>query len=53
MKIISTNCLDTYECAVNNGGCDSNCDNTIGSYICTCDIGYQLKEDGHTCEGQC
>ena len=51
-----TSCIiDTNECGVNNGGCDStngDCDNTIGSYTCTCNIGYQLSEDGHTCEGE-
>ena len=32
--------------------CDSNanCSNTIGSYICTCLIGF--TGDGHSCEGE-
>ena len=25
------------------------CNNTIGSYVCGCDIGYQLDSDGVTC----
>ena len=35
-------CLDINECAVNNGGCDHLCKNTIGSYTCSCHNGYRL-----------
>ena len=46
---------DTNECANNDGGCDSdngNCVNTGGSYYCTCNSGYQLGTDKHSCEGE-
>lgn len=42
---------DEDECDTNNGGCDQNCNNTIGSYFCTCEEGYILKADSHNCGG--
>ena len=39
------------ECNVNNGGCAQVCINTITSYICSCDTGYTLDNDGHGCVG--
>ncbi|XP_034126839.1 dorsal-ventral patterning protein tolloid isoform X3 [Drosophila guanche] len=45
---------DIDECAVNNGGCQHECRNTIGSYMCLCHNGYSLHENGHDCkEGEC
>ncbi|XP_067652542.1 fibrillin-2-like [Haliotis asinina] len=40
---------DVNECLTANGGCDSNarCDNTIGSFTCTCNNGY--SGDGFNC----
>ena len=48
--------LDTYfadvdECQFNNGNCSIGCENTNGSYACSCVEGYQLNEDGRTCTG--
>ena len=42
---------DLNECSINNGGCSQECSNTIGSYQCTCQDGFTLQADGHTCEG--
>ena len=39
------------ECAVDNGGCEYRCDNTIGSYVCRCPDGYQLSDDLKHCQG--
>ena len=41
---------DINEC---NGdhNCDHNCDNVNGSYVCSCDPGYELQSDNRTCEG--
>ena len=35
-------CVDINECGINNGGCEQNCVNTIGSRVCTCNYGYRL-----------
>ena len=42
---------DINEC---NGDheCDQVCNNTFGSYLCSCDDGYLLQSDGRTCEGK-
>uniref|UniRef100_H2ZUI2 Collagen and calcium binding EGF domains 1 n=1 Tax=Latimeria chalumnae TaxID=7897 RepID=H2ZUI2_LATCH len=43
-------CLDIDECATSNETlCDHICINTPGSYICNCEEGYFLEEDGKTC----
>lgn len=43
---------DVDECAVNKGGCNQICHNTVGSYYCSCSNGYQLSSDNHTCNGE-
>ena len=42
---------DVNECIANNGGCETHCNNTEGSYICSCDNGFELNSDGHSCDG--
>ena len=32
--------LDINECEHHNGGCEHECQNTLGSYMCRCDDGY-------------
>lgn len=45
---------DVDECATNNGGCQHECHNTIGSYQCSCHNGFTLHENAHDCkEGGC
>ena len=44
--------IDIDECALNNGGCDQVCNNTIGSFQCGCNSGYTLSFDGITCSGR-
>ncbi|XP_043484069.1 tolloid-like protein 2 isoform X1 [Leptopilina heterotoma] len=45
---------DMDECANNNGGCQHECKNTIGSYQCSCHNGFTLHDNGHDCkEGGC
>ncbi|XP_061421245.1 bone morphogenetic protein 1-like [Lethenteron reissneri] len=42
------------ECArPDNGGCEQNCVNTLGSYRCACDPGYELAPDKRSCEAAC
>lgn len=43
---------DVDECATNNGGCEDSCTNTEGSYFCSCDPGFKLDDDGHSCNGK-
>ena len=31
--------------------CDHHCTNVNGTFICSCDFGYELKSDNRTCEG--
>jgi len=52
--VLKTRCLcsliDVNEC--DNNPCSQECANIYGSYQCYCRMGYYLKEDGHTCEGE-
>ena len=46
-------CVDVNECEEGTSGCQQMCNNTIGSYVCSCYPGYHLKEeDRHMCEGE-
>ena len=42
---------DVDECATSNGGCAQLCNNTDGSYECSCGPGFTLNSDGNTCSG--
>ena len=42
---------DIDECEEETSGCSQNCNNTIGSYYCTCMNGFDLESDGHSCTG--
>ena len=33
----------------NNGGCEHECVNTIGTFYCRCWPGFELAGDGNTC----
>ncbi|XP_078667423.1 collectin-10-like [Branchiostoma floridae x Branchiostoma belcheri] len=47
-------CQDIDECATLNGGCDQNCTNTIGSYVCSCtEDGFAVDWSGHNCAVAC
>lgn len=43
---------DINECAVNNGGCQMECCNKVGSYQCKCPKGFKLGPDGKKCLGK-
>ena len=51
MKIICVVHLDINECDVFNGGCSHYCNNTDGSYYCSCPVGYELVNE-LLCEGK-
>ena len=42
---------DINECIEQSDQCSENCTNTIGSYDCTCNDGYELDSDGRFCIG--
>lgn len=52
---MSSSCLltiftDQNECLYNNGGCERNCLNTLGSFYCGCPGGTRLADDGKSCK---
>ena len=44
--------IDNNECETANGECEQMCINTIGSFACSCDVGYQLDRNGLNCSGK-
>ena len=42
---------DIDECAEGTSGCSQQCNNTIGSFECSCVDGYRLALDGKICNG--
>ncbi|KAK7929008.1 hypothetical protein WMY93_005403 [Mugilogobius chulae] len=45
---------DKDECSKDNGGCQHECINTLGSYMCQCRHGFVLHENKHDCkEAEC
>ena len=48
--MIKRNCIsDIDECI--EDACDHNCTNTDGSFICSCNDGYELDDNGRSCNG--
>ena len=43
---------DINECLTNNGNCAQLCNNTDGSYKCSCGSGYALAANDITCTGE-
>ena len=43
--------IDINECASGIDDCDHSCFNTVGSYVCDCNVGYVLDTDGSNCIG--
>ena len=42
---------DVDECITDSVNCAQNCDNTVGSFACSCDEGYTTTDNGLTCDG--
>ena len=40
---------DVNECALGIDNCQQLCNNTVGSFTCGCDTGYELERDGFSC----
>lgn len=43
-------CVDVDECQGASGPCDQKCNNTVGSYECSCAPGFTLEKDRHRCK---
>lgn len=43
--------VDIDECALDTDQCAQNCHNTVGSYTCSCNVGYRLNIDRRRCDG--
>ena len=43
-------CVDIDECAEGTDQCAQNCNNTFGSYTCSCNAGYRLNSTGFGCD---
>lgn len=41
---------DVDECMM-QPPCEQICNNTVGSFVCSCGVGYTLNADGVTCDG--
>jgi hypothetical protein len=48
-EVRSAACEDVDECQTNNGGCETNCVNSLGSAACTCASDDWLKADRKAC----
>ena len=44
--------IDYNECQDDNGGCDTTCIDTVGSYRCGCNVGFQINADERNCDGK-
>ena len=44
--------MRTFHGVASNGGCQHKCNNTIGSYLCSCNDGYALAVDDRSCVGE-
>ena len=43
---------DIDECSEGTDNCSQLCNNTVGSYQCSCNTGFILDSDQHTCNGR-
>ena len=43
---------DNDECILGTDNCMHTCTNTIGSFSCGCNTGFELDSDGATCNGE-
>ena len=51
-KMISCLIIDIDECSEETDQCHHICNNTVGSYECSCRAGYILDSNGLSCDGE-
>ena len=44
--------LDINECDTENGGCQQNCTNLVGSFMCSCNDSFSENDDMMSCNGK-
>ena len=44
--------IDIDECAGGTHNCQQLCNNTVGSYACSCNSGYRIASNSRNCIGQ-
>lgn len=49
VPVNGTQCIDIDECSYDNGGCDQVCNNSQGSYSCSCESGFKMSPSGRSC----
>ena len=47
------NSIDIDECAMSPNPCDHSCTNNNGSFVRSCNNGYELGDDQRSCNGKC
>lgn len=45
-------CSDINECQLDSDGCEHNCTNTMGSFVCSCLAGYTIGDNSRQCIGE-
>ena len=53
ITVFPTYLTGTNECATGQHNCDQGCVDTEESFFCTCNNGYKLASDGHSCITDC
>lgn len=54
LNVLFSFLTDVDECAAGTDNCfqATTCTNTVGSFTCSCPIGYDLNANGQTCDGK-
>ena len=51
-KIVIIPIPDINECQVGSDLCNQVCTNIVGSYLCSCNSGYELTDENVNCTGK-
>ena len=53
LSSLSVMFVDIDECRLGKHQCAQSCQNTAGSYTCSCRSGFTLSANGRRCNGKC